>query len=158
MMIDTPPPIVKPDEHEHERGKAFTKKNEGLRLNMYLCPAGYLTIGYGHNLEAKPISNRSAEMIFEDDYADAKREAADVVNRHGGEWDDIDPVRQEALIDMSFQMGRGRLLGFKNMLAAIARRDWKTAKRECLDSKYARLDSPARARRVARMLLKGEYP
>lgn len=30
------------------RGLALLKKHEGLRLSAYLCPAGKLTIGYGH--------------------------------------------------------------------------------------------------------------
>ena len=40
----------------------FTGKEEGLRLQTYKCPAGYDTIGYGHNLEA----NGLPEEILED--------------------------------------------------------------------------------------------
>jgi len=32
----------------NERGIALIKKYEGLRLDAYRCPAGVLTIGYGH--------------------------------------------------------------------------------------------------------------
>jgi len=31
-----------------ELAKPIIKKYEGLKLNPYLCPAGLLTIGYGH--------------------------------------------------------------------------------------------------------------
>lgn len=31
-------------------GIDLIKKHEGLRLNAYVCPAGYITIGYGHRI------------------------------------------------------------------------------------------------------------
>lgn len=35
---------------------ARLKKSEGFRAKPYLCPAGRVTIGYGHNLETHPES------------------------------------------------------------------------------------------------------
>ena len=32
------------------------QRHEGLRLEAYLCPAGKITIGYGHNLQANPVT------------------------------------------------------------------------------------------------------
>lgn len=32
------------------------KRHEGLRLWVYRCPTGHRTIGYGHNLDATPLS------------------------------------------------------------------------------------------------------
>ena len=40
----------------------FTKLAEGLSLKPYRCPAGKLTIGYGHNLEANGISEEIANQ------------------------------------------------------------------------------------------------
>jgi lysozyme len=34
----------------NEKGMTIIKEFEGLRLSSYLCPAGYLTIGYGHRI------------------------------------------------------------------------------------------------------------
>lgn len=36
-----------------ETGIALIKRFEGCKLNAYLCPAGVLTIGYGHTGEVK---------------------------------------------------------------------------------------------------------
>ena len=45
-------------------------RDEGVVLSLYRCPAGFQTIGVGHNLDAKPISERAALVILEDDIAD----------------------------------------------------------------------------------------
>ena len=56
---------------------------------------------------------------------------------------------------MCFQMGAAGLQGFERMIDAIFKDDWVQAHNEALDSKWARSDSPARAQRVAKMLLEG---
>ncbi|HHX10519.1 MAG TPA: lysozyme, partial [Firmicutes bacterium] len=38
--------------------------HEGLRLEVYKCPAGYWTIGVGRNLEGKPLKKEEQEYIF----------------------------------------------------------------------------------------------
>ena len=38
-----------------ERFLSQLKAHEGLRLFAYVCPAGRLTIGWGHNCEASPV-------------------------------------------------------------------------------------------------------
>ena len=45
----------------------FTKLAEGLSLKPYRCPAGKLTIGYGHNLEANGISEEIANQLLHED-------------------------------------------------------------------------------------------
>ena len=56
---------------------------------------------------------------------------------------------------MGYQLGLNRLLGFKRMLAALERGDYRAASDEMLDSKWAISDTPARARRLAQMMLRG---
>lgn len=36
-----------------EKGKALIREFESLRLEAYRCPAGVLTIGYGHTAGVK---------------------------------------------------------------------------------------------------------
>ena len=46
------------------------KRFEGLYLNAYLCPAGVLTIGYGHTRGVKPgeeINEMQAELYLMED-------------------------------------------------------------------------------------------
>ena len=40
--------------HTSEKGLNLIKKYEGLRLKAYKCPAGKLTIGYGHTNNVRP--------------------------------------------------------------------------------------------------------
>lgn len=136
-------------------GEQFTKDNEGLRLTPYLCPAGKITVGYGHNLEAHPITEEQAEEFFGEDYARAFRDAADFA---GGvaELVDLGEPRRAALVDMAFQMGGGALGKFRNMQAAIKQGDWRTAADEALDSRYA-TQTPKRALKVAHMLRTGTW-
>lgn len=51
--------------------KEFIKTKEGLRLEAYRCPAGVLTIGYGHTgADVKPnqtITRAQADALFEQD-------------------------------------------------------------------------------------------
>jgi len=57
----------------NERGLAIIKRFEGLRLEAYRCPAGILTIGYGHTgsdvKEGLIISPGEAERLLQSDLA-----------------------------------------------------------------------------------------
>ena len=48
------------------------KKSEGLRLKVYICPAGYKTIGYGHKLLKNEhfniITKKKAEILLKKDF------------------------------------------------------------------------------------------
>jgi len=46
---------------------AQLKKHEGFRSKVYKCPAGYLTIGYGRNLETNGLTKEEAEYLLQKD-------------------------------------------------------------------------------------------
>jgi GH24 family phage-related lysozyme (muramidase) len=51
-------------------GVALVKRWEGCRLTAYKCPAGVLTIGYGHTRdvrEGQTITQHQADVILESD-------------------------------------------------------------------------------------------
>lgn len=130
--------------------------DEGVRLLPYKDSKGILTLGVGHNL-VKPISMRAAQVILEDDIADTLID----LDRYVPWWQQLDHVRQRALINMCFQMGIGSahdhtgLLAFERLLAALRTGDWTGAYRETLDSQYAR-EVPTRAKRIATAFLNGD--
>lgn len=70
----------------------------------------------------------------------------------------LDAVRQRALLNMAFQLGVAGLLDFKQMLAALAKGLYQAAAKEALDSDWAKLQTPARAKRVAYMIETGKTP
>ena len=50
------------------------KRHEGLRLHEYCCPGGYLTIGWGHRIEAPmSIGLERAEQWFKEDIATVEK-------------------------------------------------------------------------------------
>lgn len=122
------------------------ERDEGLRLKPYRDSVGKLTIGYGRNLDDRGITRGEAALLLDHDITDAWNdvEAAFPWSRH------LSEPRMGVLVNMAF-MGIGRLRGFVKMLAAMQRRDWKTAAAELLDSKYHQ-QVGLRAERLAEQL------
>ena len=57
---------------DYEKLAARIRKNEGLAHQPYRCSAGALTIGYGHNLDARGISKEVAELLLKAGYTQTK--------------------------------------------------------------------------------------
>jgi len=106
--------------------------HEGLSLKPYICTAGKLTIGIGHNLDAG-ITIKQAYLLLEDDIETAQKE----LDRCFPGWTQHDDARQNVMIEMMFNIGGPRLQQFVKMWAAIERHDYKTAADEMLNSKWA---------------------
>lgn len=125
------------------------KKHEGLRLKPYKCTAGKLTIGYGRNLEDNGISAYEADVLLNDDIQNCYAQCIKLPF-----WNKLNEVRQAVLLDMCYNLGFARLNGFKKMLKALGRLDYKTAAKEMLDSKWAR-DVKSRATELAELMKYG---
>ena len=128
------------------------KEDEGLRLKPYRCPAGRLSIGYGRNLEDVGITLDEARVLLRNDITRVLVEC-----RAQDWWEQLErePVRARVILNMAFNLGLPRLLGFRRMIAAIRRQDWDAAADEMLDSKWAREDVPKRAEKLAQMMREG---
>lgn len=125
------------------------KKHEGLRLKPYKCTAGKLTIGYGRNIEDNGISAYEADMLLNDDIQNCYAQCIKFPF-----WNKLNEVRQAVLLDMCYNLGFARLNGFKKMLKALGRLDYKTAAKEMLDSKWAR-DVKSRSTELAELMMSG---
>jgi lysozyme len=132
------------------RLKAQLISDEAIRLKPYYCTANKLTIGIGRNLEDVGISEAEAHFLFENDVARVERQ----VQRDpdiSGIYMRLDERRQEAILNMCFQLGLAGLKRFRRMWAALAMRDYERAYIEALDSNWAK-QTPNRANRVANIL------
>lgn len=110
----------------------FTARAEGLRLMPYRCPAGKLTIGWGHNIEDNGISLTIAEQLLREDLANARKELS-----NNFVWlASVSYVWQEILTDMCFNLGITRLKTMKRFLSALAQKDYNTALAEMIDSAW----------------------
>ena len=82
------------------------KEHEGLRLKAYRCPAGVLTIGYGHTLNVKPsdvISKDTADRLFVEDVERVERQLdAENYSKH------LSQGQYDAVIDFIFNLGWGK--------------------------------------------------
>lgn len=115
----------------------FTAKAEGFSSTPYICPAGYRTIGYGRNLDAKPldideISEDDAWSLLESDL----EEVYDQLDRKFSWFSSCELYVQAVLLDMTFNMGIGDISKFKNMLAACEAHDDAKMIAEMKDSKW----------------------
>ncbi|HJD19476.1 MAG TPA: glycoside hydrolase family protein [Candidatus Avelusimicrobium excrementipullorum] len=139
-------------DNHYEKLVARIKKNEGLRFQPYRCSSGALTIGYGHNLDARGISLEAAELLLRQDLEIAEKQVKNAFIW----WPKLDPARLGVLIEMCFNVGISGLCGFKKMLAALEESDYKKAAKEMLDSKWA-FQVKGRARELAEIMQTGEW-
>lgn len=132
--------------------KDYIKLNEGLRLKPYRCSVGKLTIGYGRNLEDVGISEKEAEFLLVDDIGECFSSLLRIFNYIL--FSKLAYNRQMVLVDMIFNLGNTRFLGFKKMIQAIKDNDFKEASLQILDSNYAK-QLPGRSGNNAKLMREG---
>ncbi len=130
--------------------KELLKRHEGLRLKPYRCTAGRLTIGWGRNLEDKGISRAEADILFENDWAEAEAGARTLV----GNWDELSENRKGVLVNMVFNMGLEGMRKWKNTLRCIEQGDFRGAAVHMRQSLWAR-QVPVRAAELIRIMEEG---
>lgn len=88
--------------------KEFIKKWEGLSLKAYYCPAGYLTIGWGHLVklgEPLSIDIETAERYLEEELNSVYKKAVRLI------YPEILPILSDyqltAIISFIFNLGSG---------------------------------------------------
>jgi lysozyme len=135
---------------ERTRLRDQLEVHEGFRAKPYRWSAGKLTIGFGRNLEDVGIDRDEATYLLQRDITRCLSDLSLFPWFHK-----MNAVRQRAVIDMRFQLGPTKFRGFKKMLEALTRGDFAAAADAALDSKWAILDSPARAKTVASQLRNG---
>ena len=141
--------------------------HEGMVLKPYRCPMGKLTIGVGRNLDDNPLSSEElralgdykhgitengAKMLLRNDILRCYEQ----LKKHIAGFEELEPDRQYALLDMCFQLGFKGLKKFRKMLKAIEKKDFIWASFECLTSDYAK-QTPKRAKRVAQAIKIGKF-
>lgn len=93
--------------HITQDGIDLIKRFEGFSSTVYICPAGYPTIGYGHLVRSgesyTEISETEAEELLRKDVESAERAVLRLVNvpLTDGQFD--------ALVSFTFNLGSGAL-------------------------------------------------
>lgn len=125
-------------------------RHEGMRLEPYQDTVGKLTIGVGRNLDDNGISREEALLLLSNDIDQARVELLSCYP-----WvANLNQTRQEALINMVFNLGMPRFSKFRKMLAAMEEGDFDQAAQEMLDSRWAE-QVKGRAIELARRMAMG---
>ena len=152
---------------------ADIRADEGLRHASYLDTTGHRTVGFGFNMDSGIARNvwkkAGVKASFNDVYAGrAGISDADAQNLGAASYriamDDARAVypdlhrlsqgRQQALLNLSYQMGKPNLMKFRNFNAAVKAEKWGEAARHLMLSEYGQ-QTRGRAQEVARQILRG---
>lgn len=145
---------------------AELRRDEGVRRVPYLDSKQISTVGCGHNLFASPLPAGWSYPLTDDQIDQLLMRDLAVVfadlDRNLPWWRQLNNVRMRVLANMCFNLGIGRLLGFRNALIAMRQGKYGIGADEMLDSKWAREDvgigtpeKPGRALRLANMMREG---
>ena len=102
------------------------KIEEGFRSTSYRDTRGFLTIGYGFNVDAGITEPEAAALL-----------TAQVTERHNallvfGWYAALDDARQSVCIDISFNCGFENFVnGWPLLIAALKAGDWAAAQQQC---------------------------
>ena len=145
---------------------------EGVKTAAYVCPAGYLSIGIGHNCEAVPVRGvkKVGDVVSMETvnalYAQDCDRTFDDLDKYLPWWRTLDAPRAAVLFDMSFNMGIGfpasgkhpgrGLRSFEGTLALIHRGQYAEAATRMEGSKWAR-QVHKRAVAMIRQMRTGEW-
>lgn len=113
--------------------KERLSRTEGRRNRPYVDTVGKLTIGVGHNLTDKGLSDKMIDNIFVEDITQAEIDAETIPV-----YQKLDPIRQTVIIDMVFNMGLNEVTKFQKTLGYLSRGDYDGAADEMLLSTWAR--------------------
>ena len=107
--------------HINKAGLEIIKKYEGLRLTKYVCPAGKVTIGYGHSMKPGEViprfitNERAEELLLEDIelFEDEMRNLIEI---------DLDSNQWSAIVSFVYNVG-ATLFASSSVLKKINERD-----------------------------------
>jgi len=126
-------------------------RDEGMELKAYKCPAGYITIGVGRNLESNGITASEAMTLLEHDIQRCRHELFEQLPVYSK----LDDVRKDVLVNMCFNLGIHGLLQFKNMIASLECGNYIQASKNMLNSLWSE-QVGERALRLSIRMRKGE--
>ena len=89
-------------------------RDEGLRLDLYECSEGKLTIGVGRNIEDRGISEDEASLMLANDLTSSIKEAQSFP------WfNELTDARKRVIVNMIFNIGLSRFKQFKKTIQYI---------------------------------------
>ena len=128
--------------------KESLKKHEGYEPRVFKCPNGFDTIGYGFAIKDLFMDEEIANLILDKKIRGILARIEGDENWDSWFFDKPEPV-QDVLVNMIFQIGFSGVKKFKKTIKYIKEDKLLLAGEEMLDSKWARSDSPNRAKELS---------
>lgn len=129
--------------------------DEGKVRYVYLDSLGIQSLGVGFNVDKDHGGGLDdEEMLWI--LVHRLQKAEDLLVHSFPGYNTLDPVRADALLNMAYNMGVPRLMGFIKFLGYIKQHDWVNASKEMLDSKWAG-QVGLRANRLSKQIETGVY-
>lgn len=124
-------------------------EHEGFKSKPYKCTEGFLTIGFGRNLDSNGITKQEAVYLLENDIDDCK---ADLWTIYGFRFFNNLPENVRLVqLDMRFNLGQAGYVGFKKMISAVRKMNFAEAVKQMKDSKWYK-QVPNRAKSLIKMM------
>lgn len=132
--------------------------DEGIKYSPYFDIVGVSTVGVGHNLKAKPISEDwhypLQDWQVDQLLADDLQVVFDGLDKHLSWWRTLSYARQRVLANMAFQLGIDGLLAFVNTLKLIKDGKYNDAATGMKASKWYK-QTPNRVDRLIKLMKEG---
>lgn len=128
-------------------------RHEGYRRSAYQDSKGYWTIGIGRLIDKKlngGLTVEEAQYLLQNDLDRCAKD----LNEKLPWWSELSENRQYVLLNMCFNLGIAKLLGFKNTLAMIKAGNYEGAAKGMLNSLWAK-QVGKRATELAEQMRKG---
>jgi len=130
------------------------KRHESVKYKVYRDMNGLEHIGVGRNISKNGLglSEDEVEYLLANDIERVIKELSTEYR-----WfNDLDDVRKDAMINISFNLGATRLRLFKRALGAMEKGEYKLAAVEFLDSRWSK-QVGGRALELCDLISTGEY-
>jgi lysozyme len=128
------------------------RRDEAVRRFPYRDTAGDWTIGVGRNLSSDGLADDEIETLLQNDV----KYITETLSARLPWFQNLDAVRQAALVNMGFNLGFNGLERFPKFLAAMAQGDWRAAAYEMQNSAWA-VQVKDRATRLEQQILTGQW-
>lgn len=144
-----------------DKGLERLKEHEGYRQYPYEDTKGILTVGIGFNLDHVGFSLEESLAVLKMRTDKLEKD----LNKYS--WFTVlSRARKDIIVNMVYNMGINKVLGFKGMIRAIILKDFELAAKEMLyrDAKDQSkgksgyyLDVKGRAEELATLMVRGDY-
>ena len=133
-----------------QRYRELLRSDEGCRLFPYRDSRGVWSVGWGRNLQVRPISQALADILLDYDMLQSLVEAAAWLDS----FERLSLPRQMAASSMCYQLGERGAREFVRVSAAVGNGRFDQAASAMEASRWAK-QTPGRVARLAEMMRKG---